>query len=214
MLATLFCLAGVFIILVFGELLGQKKLPRGDLLRKIIHASVGSFIAFWPWLISFDTIAWIGVAMLAVVLLNHRVKVVDFHSNIARRTYGDIFFALAVITCALITDEKVFFAIAILVMSLGDSAANLAGQKYGQKFSYRVLGHQKTVIGSMVMWFAAACVLGVGLLFAHEAITFSSYILLVLLLPPLLAMVENISLQGLDNLVVPLVVLGALNLAS
>lgn len=214
MLATFACLAGVFAILVFGELIGQKRLVRGDPLRKILHISIGSFIAFWPWLISWQTIVWIGVAMLAVVLLNHRIKLVDFHSNINRRTYGDVFFALGVIAAALLADERIFFTLAVLVMSFGDSAANIIGQKYGQKWRYQVFGHSKTVIGSMAMWFVSLCVLGVGLLFAHGLVTYSAYTILILATPPILALLENISIMGFDNLVVPVAVLLALNLAK
>jgi dolichol kinase len=215
MLAIFACLVGVFAILVIGELLGQQKILRGDPQRKLIHIIVGCFIAFWPWFISWKAIAWIGVAMLAVVLLNHRVKLIDFHSSINRNTYGDIFFALAIIAAALITDDKIFFALAILIMSIGDSAANLIGQKYGGKqWRYKVFNHTKTVIGTMAMWFTSICILGVGLLFAHDLVSFSAYATLILVLPPILVVAENIGLLGADNLLVPLVVLLALNLAS
>lgn len=214
MLALFFCLFGVFAILVIGELLGQKKILQGDPQRKLIHIGVGSFIASWPWLISWQTIEWIGVAMLLVVLLNHRVRLIDFHSRLNRETYGDIFFALAVIIAPLLTHQKVFFALAILVMSIGDSLANLAGQKYGQKWRYRVFGHTKTLVGSMTMWFVSLCILGVGLLFTYGAITFSAYIFLILAVPPTLSVLENVSLMGVDNLVVPLVVLLAFNLVK
>lgn len=213
MLAIFFCLAGIFAILVASELLDQRKILTGDYKRKFIHILSASFIAFWPWLISWHTIAWIGMAMLLVVLLNHRVRVVDFHTNLRRHTYGDVFFALAVISSALIADQKVYFAIAMLILAYGDSLANLVGKRYGKKWTYQVFGHPKTLVGSMAMWLASIFVLGIGLLFANDTISYSAYIALVLLLPPILVVVENLSLMGFDNLVVPLVVLLALNAA-
>jgi dolichol kinase len=213
MLALIACLAGVFVLLIIGELLGQKKILRGDPQRKFIHISVGSFIAFWPWLISWRAISLIGVAMLAIVLINHRVKLINFHSNLNRHTYGDVFFALAVIISPLLTQQKVFFAVAMLIMSIGDSLANIVGQKYGKQWRYKVFNHTKTVIGSMTLWVVALCTLGVGLLFAYDVISFPAYAIIILALPPVLVVVEN-TVLGLDNLLIPLTVLLALSLAA
>lgn len=214
MLPILACLGGVFALLVIGELLNRKKILRGDLQRQFLHITVGSFVAFWPWLISLETIAWIGLAMLAVVLLNYRIKLVDLHSGIDRHTYGDVFYALGIIASALITDEKVFFAIAVLTMAIGDGLANVIGQRYGKKWKYQFLGHSKTVIGSMTVWLVSMIVLGVGLLFAQDLVDYSAYATLLLLVPPVLVIVENAAIWGLDNLVVPIVVLLALNLTK
>src|SRR5687768_2716839 len=107
MLAIIGCLAGVLALLLLSELLRQKKILRGDPQRQFVHITVGSFIAFWPWLISFQAIAIIGVAMLAIVLVNYKIKLFDFYSGVNRHSYGDIFYALAIVASALVTDEKV-----------------------------------------------------------------------------------------------------------
>lgn len=214
MLAIIVCLSGIFALLLISELLGQKKILRGDLQRQFVHITVGSFIAFWPWLVSFDTIAWLGAAMLAIVLINRRKKLADFYSEVDRTSYGDIFYALAVIFAAILADDKIFFALAILTMALGDGLANVVGQKYGKKWKYKFLGHTKTVVGSMAIWLVSLSVLGVGLLFAQEFVDYSAYTTLLLVMPPLLVLVENTAIWGLDNLVVPVVVLLALNLAK
>ncbi len=214
MLAIIASLSGVLALLILSELLGRKKILRGDPQRQFVHITVGSFIAFWPWLVSFDTIAWLGVAMLTVVLLNRRKKLADFYSEVDRKSYGDIFYALAIIFGGLIADEKIFFALAMLTMALGDGLANVVGQRYGKKWKYQFLGHTKTVLGSMTVWLVSMSVLGVGLLFAQEAVDYSAYTTLLLVIPPLLVLIENTALWGLDNLVVPIAVLLALNLTQ
>ena len=172
MLAILVCLSGIFALLLISELLGRKKVMRGDPQRQFVHITAGSFIAFWPWLVSFDTIAWLGLAMLAVVLLNRRKKLAYFYSEVGRKSYGDIFYALAVVITALIADEKSFFALAILTMAIGDGLANVVGQRYGKKWRYQILGHSKTVLGSMTVWLVSLSVLGVGLLFAQDLVDY------------------------------------------
>ncbi|HEY5549999.1 MAG TPA: hypothetical protein VIK37_02245 [Candidatus Saccharimonadales bacterium] len=214
MLAITACLSGVFALLVISELLGRKKVLRGDPQRQFVHITVGSFIAFWPWLVSFNTIAWLGVLMLAVVLINRGKKLADFYSSVDRQSYGDIFYAMAVIITALIADDKIFFALAMSTMALGDGLANIIGQRYGRKWKYEFLGHKKTVLGSMTMWFVSMAVLGVGLLFAHDLVDYAGYTTLLLAVPPLLVLVENAAIWGLDNLAVPVAVILALNLAK
>lgn len=214
MLAVFACLAGVFILLLASELLGRKKNWRGDLQRQFAHITVGGFVAFWPWIISWHTIAWIGVAMLLGVLLNIKLRLLDFHTGLNRETYGEIFYALAIISAALITDQKVFFALALLTMAIADGLANIIGKRYEKKWRYKVLGHSKTVIGSMMVWISSLFVLAIGLLFANSFIDFTAYQVLVLVLPPIVVILENISLVGLDNLAIPVVILLALNLAK
>src|SRR5581483_876331 len=149
MLATIVCLAGVFVVLLISEILDQKKLLKGDDKRQFIHIFSGVVIAFWPWLIGWRTIELLGLLMLAVVLLNQRQRIIDFHANLNRRSYGDMFYALAVTVSAMLTHQKVFFAVAILTMSVGDGLANIVGRKYGDKWLYTILGHTKSVVGSM-----------------------------------------------------------------
>lgn len=214
MLAIFACLAGVLVLLITGELLKQKKLLTGDLLRQVLHIAIGSFVAFWPWLIDLSTIAAIGIGLLAVVILNYRYKLVDLYSGVNRQTYGDIFYALAVIFTALLADKEIFFTLAILTMAIGDGLANIIGQRYGMHMRYKVFGHTKTFYGSMVIWLSALCVLGAGLLFANEMIDYSKYGILLLVVPPILVVVENAAVWGLDNFIVPLIVVWALNLSN
>jgi dolichol kinase len=212
MLAVLFCLAGVFALLVISELLGQRKKLRGDLQRQFVHITVGCFIAFWPWLISWRSIQIIGLVMLVVVLLNRRVKLADFYTKVNRQSYGDVFYAVAIILSASLTDEKAFFALAILIMALGDGLANVVGHRYGKNWQYHFLGHIKTVLGSMTMWLVSLSVLGVGLLFDQGVVDYSAYATVLIALPPLLVLIENAAIWGLDNLLVPAVVIAFLNL--
>ncbi len=213
MLAIVAALVGVFTLLVISELLGRRKKLRGDPQRQFVHITVGSFIAFWPWIMSWSAIVWLGVAMLLVAFINQRLKIIDFHSRLNRDTNGHIFYALSIICSALITHQKVFFAIAILIMAIGDGLANVVGQRYGRNWQYRVFHQTKSVIGSMTMWFSSLIILGAGLLFAHNTIDFSNYVVLLIILPPIITAAENISVAGVDNLILPLVTLAVLNLA-
>jgi len=214
MLSVLFCLAGVFVLLAISEFLNFSGSHTGELRRKFTHITVGIFVATWPWLIGWRTIQLLGLAMLIIIFVNRRYDLFRFNKGLRRETYGDYFFALAITLCALLTTNKVFFAVAILHLALADGVAAVAGRKYGLKWKYKVFNHSKTVIGSMAFWFVSLGILGVGTLFARDALDTNGYRLLIILVPPLLTIIENLSPQGLDNLLIPVAVLGALHAAT
>jgi dolichol kinase len=214
MLAVIACLIGIFGLLILAELLGKYRILKGEYHRKFLHIAAAGFIAFWPWLISWQAIEVIGLVMVAVMLANHYLGFLNYRGRIGRATYGDIFLALAIFLSAHFTHNKVFFALAILEVALADGLAAIVGISYGKNWAYKVFKHQKTVIGSMVFWIATLFIFGAGLLAAHNNISFQNYILILFLVPPAFTLAENLSVFGLDNLAIPLLTIVVLRLAQ
>jgi dolichol kinase len=152
--------------------------------------------------------------MVLVLLVNRQVKVLHYLGGIRQQTFGDVFLALSITTTALITDEKVFFAIAMLCVALADGFAAIIGTKSGRNFRYKVFGQTKTVIGSMTFWIISLSILGGGLLAAHDLVPFTNYAILLVVLPPILTLVENFAIFGVDNLAIPITIVLALHLAT
>jgi dolichol kinase len=155
MLSVILCLSGVALILLINETLWRDKLLHGELKRKFVHILATVFMAFWPWIISFKSIQLIGVAMVVVLLANRQLKILHYLGNIRQRTYGEVFLALAVTTTALLTDNKVYYAIALLHVALADGLAAIIGTKYGKNWQYKVFHQNKSVIGSMAFWISS-----------------------------------------------------------
>jgi dolichol kinase len=212
MLAVIGCLAGLFALLVLTEYLGIKKILKGEYLRKFLHITSGTFIAFWPWFIGRGAIQFLAVVMLCVMLAGRYFRILRYHGRIHRVTYGDIFLAIAVLVCSLIAHNKVFFALAILEIALADGLAAVVGISYGKKWGYKVFGYTKTVIGTMVFWLVTIAILTAGLLAAHSQFSYTDYYYLLLLLPPLLTILENLAIFGIDNLIIPLITIAVLRL--
>jgi len=214
MVKVAICVLGVFSLLVAGELLARYKILNSENRRKFVHITVGSFIASWPWLISWQAIQVVGVCMLAVVAINQQWPIFGFNKSVRRVTHGDYFYALAILACTLLTSNKVFFALAILHLALADGFAALVGINFGKYWKYQVFHQTKTVLGSMAFWLTSLLILGFGTPFAHDHIAFNSYAVILLALPPLLTLLENLSVYGVDNLVIPVVVILVLRLAE
>jgi len=214
MLKLIICLGGILLILLIAELLGERKLLKGEYLRKFVHIASGSFIAFWPWLLSWRTIQALSLLMLLVMVTNKYIGFFNYHGKVRRPTYGDYFFALAIFISAIISHNKIFFALAILEVALADGLAAVAGIGFGKRWEYKVLGNKKTVIGSMAFWIASASILTAGLLAAHDVFSFRDYYYLLLLLPPGLTILENLAPYGVDNLVIPIFLIIVLRLVQ
>lgn len=212
MLMIIVCLIGLLILLAVTEFLGEKKILKGERLRKFLHITAGSFIAFWPWMISWRTIQVLAVLMLAVMLGGRYLGILKYHGRIRRVTYGDIFLAIAILIGSFIAGHKVFFTLAILEVALADGFAAIVGLSYGKEWGYKVFGYAKTVVGTMVFWIISVAILTAGLLSVHDLFSFTDYYYLLLLLPPLLTLLENLAVFGVDNLIVPLVTIAALRL--
>jgi len=211
MLAIAFCLFGVLAILALAEILWRKKTLRQEYHRKFVHMGVGLFVAFWPWLISWREIQVIGVAMAIVVVLDREIRFFKLDRRITRQTFGDLFFALAISLCALLTTNKYFFMIAVLHVAVADGMAAIIGRKYGAKWRYKVFGETRSVLGTMAFWSSSFVILGIGLLFVLQPSIYA-YAIMLLVLPPLLSLLENLSILGLDNIVISVAVISALKL--
>ena len=214
MLTALFCLLVVGSLLHIGENVHKNRLMNAENQRKLIHITTAAFIATWPWLIGWTSIQVIGTLLLIGVLVNRSIAFFSFNHKNRQESYGDIFLALAVILVPALTHDKVFFAVAMLSVALADGLAAVAGTNFGQKWRYKVFGQTKTVVGTMTFWLVSLCVIGAGVLFVRPLINFNDYLLLLLVLPPILALLENFAKYGSDNLIIPIAIIVALGMAT
>src|SRR3954462_13360421 len=107
MLKLIICLGGILLVLLVAELLSERRLLKGEYLRKFVHITTGTFIAFWPWLISFRTIQFLSLLMILVMFTNKNIGFFNYHGKVRRPTYGDYFFALAIFISAAISHNKI-----------------------------------------------------------------------------------------------------------
>lgn len=214
MLTITLCLLGLVALLFVSEHLGRRKILGPEPKRKVFHIVSGSFIAFWPWLMSPQAIEIIGVAMALSVIANYSVDLFDFNKGIGRRSYGDFFMALAVSLSAYLAPSKIVFALALLNLAMADGVAALVGKRFGANWQYKVFSQTKTVIGTMAFWLVSLVVSAVVLIFARQQLEFNNYLELIVIMPPVLAALENFSFLGLDNLTVPLAAIAIFSLIA
>jgi phytol kinase len=190
----------VFIILCISEYGWRKHWLNNEIGRKFVHISVGTFVAFWPFFLSWNEIRLLSIAFLVVVLASNYLKLFHAINSVQRPTFGEVCFAASVGLLTLITHSKGIYAAAILQMSLADGFAAIVGTRFGRDNKYHLLGHIKSVAGtSAFIVTSLAILIGYSRLsvagLSAEAIVGGAVIA---------AMLENIAALGIDNLLVPL----------
>ncbi len=206
MLSIFLSLVAIFILLVISEMLWRHKKLSDEMTRKIVHISVAVFVAFWPYYMSYHWIQFLAIAFLAVIIFSRYMHIFKGILHVKRKTYGDMFFPLSILILAILQPNKLVFTIALLNIGLSDGIAALVGQKYGKKNKYKIFGQTKSVAGTLAFIFISYLIIIAAKLF-HPHLDVGLTWLNMLIIPPILAFVENVSVYGADDLTIPLVLL-------
>lgn len=213
MLAAITSIGIIFVILMIGEILWQKGRLHGEISRKTIHITVGTFIATWAFYMSFETIRMLSLALLLVVGASKLLHIFQSVHSVTRKTLGELLFPIGIGLVASLTQSPWVFAAAVAHMSLADGFAAIVGTLYLQRHrrgAYRIFRQVKTLAGSAAFYVLSLTITGVTLYFSPGSI-FMAAIPVLIFLPVCATILENISVYGTDNLFVPLLVVIVLN---
>lgn len=199
---TIVAIVVVFLILIFAEYLSRYKGVHSELTRKLVHILVGMFVAFWPLFLSWQQIQVLSVLFLLAVLFSIKFRVFNSIHAVSRNSLGEVLFAVVIGILAFIANDEWIFAAAMLHLSLADGLAAIVGLAYGEGNSYKIMGRTKSLAGSLSFFFAS-----VAIMFWYVAFSGTDYsVVKMLWLPVVATIAENISGEGTDNLVIPLLV--------
>jgi phytol kinase len=207
-IALIVTVAIVFTVLIVSELWWRIRKPHDEFSRKFVHITVGSFAAFWPYFLSWNQILFLSASFIAVVLASQYFGIFKAIHAVERPTWGETCFAVAVGALAILTKVPAIYTVALLHMGLADGVAALVGTAYGKTNSYKVLGHVKSVVGSLTFLAISLC-----LLLGYATVAPSPINGLVIAgLAIAATTLENFAVRGLDNLLVPVLIAAVLTL--
>jgi len=212
-LLTAYTFVGALVVIV--EALRRRSVMNADAARAAIHVGVGLFV--FPTLVLFED--WrVGIippaSFVVVNFLIHRFRLIPALAA-HPANLGTVFFPLSfALLLALFWrpgepgDMAPVAVAGILAMALGDAAAAMVGKRWGSR-RYVILGHSRTMEGSLALFLVtAAAVAAVLHLMAeipwHPAIAFG------LVTGTAAAGIESVCPFGSDNLFVPLGAAGLL----
>jgi phytol kinase len=208
LMALLIPILAIGVLLIISELWWRHTRVHGEVSRKFVHITVGSFVAFWPFFLNWHRIELLSVAFVLATVVSKRLNLFKAIHSVQRPTAGELFFALAVGLTAAITHDKWIYMTALLQMSVADGLAAVIGVRYGRRQRYLVFGQAKSVPGTLTFAVAFLAILLVYNHFGGSPLSVAAMLGLTLAG----TFIENFALFGLDNLLVPLLVAAVLRL--
>lgn len=192
----------VLAVLLLNEWWWRSHSVHNEISRKFVHITVGSFVAFWPFFLSWNEIRFLSGAFLVVVLISKYLKLFQAIHSVQRPTWGEIFFAAAVGIITFLTQDPWVYAAALLLMSLADGLAAIVGVQYGMRHRYAVFGATKSIVGTVTFGIVSFAIL----IILNQHIVTSMQIGWIIAVSLLASLIENIGVRGLDNLLIPVMV--------
>lgn len=202
MLSLLFVVVVVFALLLLGEYIAKRNRSLPELNRKFVHITVGSFVAFWPLILTWNQIVFLSAAFVLVVSVSKYFNIFQSIHGVKRATWGEVYFGLVVGLLAFVTHDGWIYMTALLHMSLADGMAAVIGMRFGKKNRYSVFGSLKSIVGTLTFF-----VISMSLLLVYSTGQGVDVPLLSLVGVAIAAtLLENAGVRGTDNLTVPILV--------
>lgn len=209
MIDVLVTLTVVFHILLVTQVLWYKGFLDGEYSRKLVHIVVGIYGAFWPLYLSWREIQIIILISVFFFLITRVIGIFKSVYDVERRSLGDFTAPLTVGALTFLNLEPVIFAAAVLHIALADGFAAVVGARYGRGNEYKVFGSVKSVAGSVTFLVVSAVITAWAVFFSGTDFGQAAWPLLICL-PLLTTLIENIGAYGTDNLLIAITVIAVL----
>jgi dolichol kinase len=191
------------------KVLGTRYGLSPELQRKSVHVASGLYALTLPFTFQspLAVVLLLGVSVLVLLGLRTpafaKAGIAAAVHSVERKSYGEIYLVLAVgIVFWLSAGNLVLYVLPILVLTLSDAAAALAGTRYGKSF-FQVEDGRKSWEG-VTVFFLVTCILSLVVLLLMTDISRVNLVVLAFLIAAFGALVEADSWGGLDNLFIPI----------
>lgn len=198
----------VLFLAVLGgsELWRSRGNPTPEMTRKFVHFASGAVCLTFSHLFSSHwTVLVLCVGFAGLMFLSKKFGLLPSVHGVERESQGGLYYPIAVYLSFFIASRILrpdLYVIGILVLAVSDSLAALVGGRYGFKL-YVVEEDTKSLEGSIIFFLATFLAVHLILLLltgVDPAVSVLSGIYIALLITAF----ESISLDGADNLVIPI----------
>ena len=188
-----------------------------EIARKTVHVGMGVISFPLPWIFPDPRPIWLVAILVVFLFLAVRAvpaladRIGGVLGGVSRVSLGEIYYPLgAAIAFSQAHRTPVVFCVAMSVLAFGDTAGAVVGTRWG-RWRYAMPGGIKSVEGSLAMLvISIACVSGALVAWDNEA--WKAALAGGFFVGIIAMIVEAVSCRGLDNLFLPVVVVGLIEL--
>ncbi len=195
----------LYIILVFAtsKLLEKKE---KEMSRKYIHIMLCNIWFIFMYFFDNFIVAAILPALFVVInSLSYKYDLIKIMEREDKKEgIGTVYYAISLTILSIVTfyfKKPILGLAGVLIMGYGDGLAAVIGQNIKSK-EYKVFGGTKSIAGTITM-FAISFIIS-GLIFLYLGTT--GLIIKSIIIAAISTLVEAVSVKGLDNITVPLIV--------
>jgi len=198
-----FAIILLYLFLIFLISIIFKKLNENsrEAIRKIIHIGIGPLIPIALFLKINQSSALIFTGIVSImVLINYTYKLFPTIEDVERKSYGTIFYCLSLFVLIWLFWDKNPYALTtgFFIMTFGDGLAGLIGKSFNSK-SWIFFKQKKSLFGTLTMFLASLIVVcSIG--YAQQNSLNLNYFAVALIA----TILEQFSVLGIDNLIVPI----------
>ena len=172
-----------------------------EIVRKIIHIGIGPLIPIAQVLKIDQNSALIFTGIVSLtVLINYMYKIFPTIEDVERKSYGTFFYCLSLFILISLFWNKDPYALVtgFFVMTFGDGLAGLLGKSFNSK-NWIFFKQKKSLLGTMTMFLTSLIVVcSIG--YAQQ----NSFNLNYFTIAFFATLLEQFSVLGIDNLIVPI----------
>lgn len=173
--------------------------------RKFIHILLSNI---WIIYCIFIDILWVAAILPAVFIvinsLSYKFKIFKTMEREQNDGFGTIYYAISILLVTIFSylqADPMIGAAGMLIMGYGDGLAAVVGKRFRSK-EYKIFGATKTIAGSITMYVVSliiSCI--VFYIMGMEYFIIKAFITAIIA-----ALLEAVSVKGLDNISVPIMV--------
>jgi phytol kinase len=198
-----FALISLYLFTIFSISIIFKKFNEDskEIVRKIIHIGIGPLIPIAQFLGIDQNSALIFTGLVTfTVYINYICKLFPSIEDVERKSYGTLFYCLSlfILICLFWNKNSYALITGFFVMTFGDGLAGLIGKSFNSR-SWIIFKQKKSLLGTLTMFLTSliiVCIMG----YAQN----NSFNLNYFAIAFLATILEQVSVRGIDNLIVPI----------
>jgi len=172
-----------------------------EIVRKIIHIGIGPLIPIAQFLKINQNSALIFTGIVSLtVLINYKYKIFPTIEDVERKSYGTFFYCLSLFILISLFWNKDPYALltGFFIMTFGDGLAGLLGKSF-QSRNWNFFKQKKSLLGTITMFLTSLIVV-----YTVGNIQQNSFNLNYFTIAFIATILEQFSVFGIDNLIVPI----------
>ena len=172
-----------------------------EAIRKIIHIGIGPLIPLAKYLeVDQESALYFTGIVSLLILLNYRYKLFPNIEDIDRKSFGTLFycFSLFILIYLFWNKDPTSLIAGFFIMTFGDGLAGLIGKNFKSN-SWYLLNQKKSLYGTATM-FITSLVVVLALAYVQKY----SFDLNFIIIAFIATVLEQLSIFGIDNFIVPI----------